>query len=165
MVVPLDDIEACFASIPIRVGVGGAFEELTGIGASYRQARAAMELAHRAGYPAVLADYDDWRIDDFLTQASGALELAPFVDPLVGRMVEHDRTEGTQLVSTLEAYLRCANNAQAAARMLGVHKNTMYARLERIQELFDVDLGSGETCFSLALGLRMRRVLGDERDL
>lgn len=159
--VPLHDIQACFANIPIRVGAGGAFEELAGIGESYRQARAAMELAQRAGFPAVLADYEDWRIDDFLMQASGALNLEPFMDSLVRRMAEHDRAEGTQLVSTLEAYLRCANNAQAAARMLGIHKNTMYARLERIQELFDVDLGSGESCFSLALGLRIRRVLGE----
>ena len=95
-------------------------------------------------------------------QASDVLELTSFMDPLVERMAERDRAEGTQLVRTLEAYLRCANNAQAAARMLGIHKNTMYARLERIHELFDVDLGSGETCFSLALGLRMRRVLGME---
>ena len=160
--VPVHDIQTCFASIPIRIGAGGAFEKLVSIGESYRQARAAMELAQRAGYPAILADYDDWRTDDFLVQASDVLELTSFMDPLVERMVERDRAEGTQLVRTLEAYLRCANNAQAAARMLGIHKNTMYARLERIHELFDVDLGSGETCFSLALGLRMRRVLGME---
>jgi len=158
--VPVHDIQTCFANIPIRIGAGGAFEKLVSIGESYRQARAAMELAQRAGYPAILADYDDWRTDDFLVQASDVLELTSFMDPLVERMVERDRAEGTQLVRTLEAYLRCANNAQAAARMLGIHKNTMYARLERIHELFDVDLGSGETCFSLALGLRMRRVLG-----
>ena len=78
---------------------------------------------------------------------------------MVQRILAHDQAEGTQLAQTLDAYLRCANNAQAAARMLGVHKNTMYARLERIQQLFDVDLESGETCFSLALGLRMRRML------
>ena len=117
-----------------------------------------MELAQRSGHPAVLADYDDWRVDDFLMQAGAKLELDAFVDPVVRSIVAHDQAEASQLVQTLEAYLRCANNAQAAARMLGIHKNTMYARLERIQRLFDVDLESGETCFALALGLRMLRV-------
>ena len=157
--VPVKDIEACFANMSIRIGAGGPFDELSGIGDSYRQARAAMELARRSGHPAVLADYDDWRVDDFLVQASSAgINLDAYADPVVERIMRHDRREGTQLAQTLEAYLRCANNAQAAARLLGVHKNTMYARLERIQELFDVDLESGETCFALALGLRMRRV-------
>lgn len=156
--VPVQDIEACFASMSIRIGAGGAFDDLSGIGASYRQARAAMELARRSGHPAVLAEYDDWRVDDFLVQAGAALDLGAFTDPVILRMVAYDQAEGTQLVRTLEAYLRCANNAQAAARMLGIHKNTMYARLERMQRLFDVDLESGETCFSLALGLRMQRL-------
>ena len=157
--VPVRAIEACFANVSIRIGAGGAFDELSGIGESYRQARSAMELARRLGHPAVLADYDDWRVDDFLVQASAKLDLGAFVDPVVRSITSHDEAEGTQLAQTLEAYLRCANNAQAAARMLGIHKNTMYARLERIQQLFCVDLESGETCFSLALGLRMRRTL------
>ncbi|MBQ9315494.1 MAG: helix-turn-helix domain-containing protein [Atopobiaceae bacterium] len=157
--VPVKAIEACFANMTIRIGAGGAFDELAGMAESYRQARSAMELARRAGHPSVLADYDDWRIDDFLQQAGSTLDLSAFADPVVQRILAHDQAEGTQLAQTLDAYLRCANNAQAAARMLGVHKNTMYARLERIQQLFDVDLESGETCFSLALGLRMRRML------
>ena len=157
--VPVKAIEACFANMAIRIGAGGAFDELAGMAESYRQARSAMELARRAGHPSVLADYDDWRIDDFLQQAGSTLDLSAFADPVVQRILAHDQAEGTQLAQTLDAYLRCANNAQAAARMLGVHKNTMYARLERIQQLFDVDLESGETCFSLALGLRMRRML------
>ena len=156
--VPVRSIEACFASMPIRIGAGGAFDELSGIAESYHQARSAMELAQRSSHPSVLADYDDWRVDDFLVQAGAKLELEAFIDPVVRSIVAHDRAEGTQLGQTLEAYLRCANNAQAAARMLGIHKNTMYARLERIQRLFDVDLESGETCFSLALGLRMLRI-------
>ncbi len=157
--VPLRDLEACLANLPLRVGVGGAFDSIGGIRESYRQARVAMVLSQRAGLPAGLANYDDWRMDDFLVQTAELTDLTSFLDPVVLRMDEHDRCEGTQLIETVDTYLRCANNAQAAARLLGIHKNTMYARLERIQQLFDVDLESGETCLALALSLRMRRVL------
>jgi purine catabolism regulator len=118
-----------------------------------------MVLSQRAGLPAGLANYDDWRLDDLLMQVAELTDLSHYIDPVTERMAGHDRREGTQLIKTVDAYLRCANNAQAAARLLGIHKNTMYARLERIQQLFDVDLESGETCQSLALSLRMRRVL------
>lgn len=157
--VPLRDLEACLANLPLRVGVGGAFDTIGGIRESYRQARVAMVLSQRAGLPAGLANYDDWRMDDFLVQTAELTDLTSFLDPVVLRMDEHDRCEGTQLIETVDTYLRCANNAQAAARLLGIHKNTMYARLERIQQLFDVALESGETCLALALSLRMRRVL------
>jgi hypothetical protein len=157
--VPLRDLEACLANLPLRVGVGGAFDSRGGIKESYRQARAAMVLSQRAGLPAGLANYDDWRLDDLLMQVAELTDLSHYIDPVTERMAGHDRREGTQLIKTVDAYLRCANNAQAAARLLGIHKNTMYARLERIQQLFDVDLESGETCQSLALSLRMRRVL------
>ena len=143
--IPLHMIQSCFAGLPIRIGAGCTFDRLDGIGPSYRQARSAMMLAQQTGYPAILADYDDWRVEDFVAQAARVLDLDEFEDPAMARMAAHDQHEGTQLVETLDAYLRCANNAQAAARLLGIHKNTMYARLERIQQLFDVDLEGGET--------------------
>lgn len=159
--VPVDKLRACFSELPIRVGVGGHAAGFGELARSYEQARAAMRFSRAAGLPGALADYDDWRIHDFLVQAGAKLDLRQFVDPVEREMRVHDRIEGTQLLETLEAYLRCANNAQAAARLLGIHKNTMYGRLERIQNRFDVNLESGEACFSLWLSLRIERVLED----
>ena len=157
--IPVHDIQEGLSNVPLRIGAGRAFDTLEGIGNSYRQARAAMELASHAGHPAILSDYDDWLVEDLLMRAAATgIDLADYVDPVIDRLAEYDRKEGTQLVRTLDAYLRCANNAQAAARMLGVHKNTMYARLERMQRLTDVNLESGETCLSVALGLRVYRM-------
>ena len=157
--IPVHDIQEGLSNVPLRIGAGRAFDTLEGIGNSYRQARAAMELASHAGHPAILSDYDDWLVEDLLMRAAATgIDLADYIDPVIDRLAEYDRKEGTQLVRTLDAYLRCANNAQAAARMLGVHKNTMYARLERMQRLTDVNLESGETCLSVALGLRVYRM-------
>jgi DNA-binding PucR family transcriptional regulator len=68
--------------------------------------------------------------------------------------------EAATLVTTLETYLDCAGDAQAAAAALFVHRSTLYHRLHRIEELLGVDLRAGDDRLELHLGLRLWRMGG-----
>jgi sugar diacid utilization regulator len=64
------------------------------------------------------------------------------------------------LVPTLECYLDLGGDARAAAEALFVHRSSLYGRLHRIEEVAEVDLGSGEDRLELHLGLRLWRLGG-----
>lgn len=42
---------------------------------------------------------------------------------------------------------------------MNIHKNTLRYRLERAEELFDIDLTDENTCFNLQFSLRMYRMI------
>ena len=58
----------------------------------------------------------------------------------VGRLAAYDEQRQTQLLQTLEEFLRRRGNISATAEVLFVHPNTLRQRLRRIGELTDLDL-------------------------
>ncbi len=58
-----------------------------------------------------------------------------YVDRVIGPLRRADQARGTSLVLTLLTYMDQGHNARAAARILGVHVNTLHNRLESISAL------------------------------
>jgi hypothetical protein len=70
------------------------------------------------------------------------------------------RGSGVELVRALEAVLDCGGDVAAAARVLHVHRATLYRRLARVQELTGLDLTRGDDRLHAHLAVRMWRLAG-----
>jgi hypothetical protein len=68
--------------------------------------------------------------------------------------------QADRLASTLQAWLESADDANAAARRLHVHPQTIRYRLRQASELFGDALTDPDARFRLLLALRVRRLLG-----
>jgi DNA-binding PucR family transcriptional regulator len=75
-----------------------------------------------------------------LVAATPTDDLVEFVQRAIGPLVEYDRTNGTDLVDTLAAWLETRNMAEAS-RQIHVHYNTFKNRLERIEAIIGPVLG------------------------
>jgi len=56
---------------------------------------------------------------------------------------------------------KCSCRYQTCADRLGIHVSTLRYRLDRLQELFAIDLEHPDSLFGLALALRLRDLGGD----
>lgn len=118
---------------PVRIAVGSPAAQIAGFRESHREAVAARQVAERAVvdlgrvlcYPQVevayLAGADEAAMRALIERELGAL-ARPGVN-------------AARLRETLHAYLRCRRSPDAAAKELGVHRNTVRYRLQRITEL------------------------------
>ncbi len=68
--------------------------------------------------------------------------------------------QADRLAQTLLAWLESADDANAAARRLHVHPQTIRDRLRQVSALFGDALGDPDARFRLLLALRARRLLG-----
>jgi GAF domain-containing protein len=75
----------------------------------------------------------------------------------VQKLADYDRERRTQLVPTLERYLRDRRSIATTARALYVHPNTLRQRLGRIEELSGLDLAN-EDLLSLELAVKLMRL-------
>ncbi len=75
----------------------------------------------------------------------------------IEELIEYDRRRGARLVETLEQFLADRGSVTASARALYVHPNTVRQRLERIERVAGLDLGS-EDLLSLELALKLVRL-------
>ena len=101
------------------------------------------------GYPGLGAQRYLWAISQ--ERDPDPLELA------VGRLLELDRSRGSDLFRTLEAHLDRQGNARQAAAALYIHRNTLRQRLRRIHETIGLDPTDPSVAFDLLLAVRLIR--------
>ncbi|MBI5301536.1 MAG: helix-turn-helix domain-containing protein [Chloroflexi bacterium] len=147
-----------FPNDPLAMGIGRAAEALIGLRDSYREARQAQTMARRLAEPNALY-FGELNVYRLLFQLEDNPELATFADEVLGKLIEYDREQGTDLVQTLAAYFTHKGNLSQTAEALFVHRNTLLYRMERIKEISGLDLDNPETRFNIQLALRAHRLL------
>ena len=68
------------------------------------------------------------------------------------------------LIKTLEAFFACHGNLSQTAEMLIVHRNTLLYRMNRINEIAQIDLNRPETRLALQLAIKANRLLNTRSD-
>ncbi|MFJ6051263.1 PucR family transcriptional regulator [Streptomyces sp. NPDC092307] len=84
-----------------------------------------------------------------------ALAADPVDDPAARTLLTPAHRE---LARTAEVYLDCAGQAGRAAAVLGIHRQTLYYRLARVEELTGLDLDEGEDRLLLHMALKAARL-------
>ena len=82
-----------------------------------------------------------------------------FINPALRLLLAYDQQNHTELVPTLDVYLRATCNLTRTAKQLYVHPNTLRNRLHHITTLTGCDLRDAETCFKLAASFKLRQFL------
>ncbi|WP_280198268.1 PucR family transcriptional regulator [Nocardia cyriacigeorgica] len=130
---PAADRLAHLVEAPVRVALGVPGDQVAGFRRSHEEAMAARHVAERgpAEGPRLTA-YREVEIaylagvDETAMRALIAREL---------RALARRDAGSARLRETLRAYLTCQHSPEAAAKLLGVHKNTVRYRIQRIEEL------------------------------
>lgn len=124
---------------------------LAGLGAAWKEAwmsaRAAL-AEPRLGPVAPWASVGPYRL---LTSLPPAAAQDPSVRPLLA-------PAHRELARTAEVYLDCAGQAGRTAAELGVHRQTLYYRLSRVEQLTGLDLDDGEDRLLLHMALKAARL-------
>ncbi|WP_338673123.1 helix-turn-helix domain-containing protein [Streptomyces sp. SCSIO 30461] len=118
---------------------------------SWREASAAARVAQ--AWPR-LGPVADWSVIGpyrLLTALPRASAPDPAVSPLLG-------PAHGELARTAEVYLDCAGQAGRAASELGIHRQTLYYRLSRVEQLTGLDLDKGEDRLLLHMALKSARL-------
>ena len=144
------------ASRPVRevtpvAGIGTPRIGLADLGAAWQEATAAARAALAEPRFAPIADWS--RIGPYRLLTS----LAPDSphDPAVAPLLSPTHHE---LARTAEAYLDCAGQAGRTAAELGIHRQTLYYRLSRVEQLTGLDLDDGEDRLLLHMALKRARL-------
>lgn len=134
--------------------------ELDGAGSSglevtARQAEAAALTAHGRPHLGPVLTWAELGIYRVLAQGPAAVEALIEGTPAARLRAKAD----VDLIRTALVWLDLGGNAARTAAALSVHRQTLYYRLERIEQLAGVDLDEGEARLGLHLGLALSEVL------
>ncbi|MFL1430180.1 MULTISPECIES: PucR family transcriptional regulator [unclassified Nocardiopsis] len=81
-----------------------------------------------------------------------------FTEAVLGPLLEHDTRNGTELAHTLRHYLDGGAHVEGTARELGVHRNTLRARLRTAERVLGRSLSEPRTRLELWTALSLHPV-------
>ena len=149
LVAGADDVNA-------YAGVGRPSDGLPGLRASLAEARQAAALAGAGARRVTVRHIDELGIQRIMLGWYGSADfgrvVAAFLEPLT-----REDADGV-LLRTLQAYLDCQSSATSTAAALGVHRNTVMKRIDRIAETLNVNLHDPDQRLALQLVVRMHRL-------
>lgn len=142
----------------VAIGLGQPAREIGAWRSSYRDAVQALELAIRlqTDVPLYIGDLGVYQL---ILSLSDREKLLDFTERTLGALIEYDMRQHADLLKTLEAFFTCHGNLSQTAEMLIVHRNTLLYRMNRINEIAEIDLNRPETRLALHLALTIRRLL------
>ena len=144
--------------VAASVGVGSqATAGTRGLRRTVAEARLATDYARLRGLPGGIATYADAGSYRVLLAAQSADARSIFARAVLGPILDQDRDRGTQLVETLDAFLRDGGHWQQVAVGLHLHVNTLRYRIGRVEELTGRSLASFEERVNLFIALEALR--------
>jgi purine catabolism regulator len=140
------------------IGLGQPARDITAWRNSYRDAVQAVELAARlhTDVPLYIGDLGVYQL---ILSLSDREKLRDFCDHALGSLEDYDHRQNADLIKTLEAFFDCHGNLSQTAEKLIVHRNTLLYRMNRINEIAQIDLDRPEIRLALHLALTIRKLL------
>ncbi|MFD9815689.1 helix-turn-helix domain-containing protein [Streptomyces sp. NPDC059080] len=135
---------------PGVAGIAAGTTELAALPGAWHEALDAARAARaepRLGTVAEWAALGSYRLLTALPTETPDAAVRPLLDPA-----------HTELARTVEAFLDCAGQAGRTAQVLGIHRQTLYYRLGRVEKLTGLDLDDGEDRLLLHMGLKASRL-------
>ncbi|WKD32430.1 PucR family transcriptional regulator [Streptomyces xanthophaeus] len=135
----------------VTAGVADPVRGLADLPAAWEQAVAAARAAAaqpRFGPVAQWSEIGPYRL-------LATLAADPVDDPAARTLLTPANRE---LARTAEVFLDCAGQAGRAAAVLGIHRQTLYYRLARVEQLTGLDLDEGEDRLLLHMALKASRL-------
>ncbi|MEU9124214.1 helix-turn-helix domain-containing protein [Streptomyces sp. NPDC048506] len=135
---------------PSAAGIGIGTRELADLPIAWQEALNAARAARAEPRLGPIAQWDAIGSYRMLTALP-----ATDPDPVIGPLLTPAHAE---LARTAEVFLDCAGQASRTAQALGIHRQTLYYRLGRVEKLTGLDLDDGEHRLLLHMALKASRL-------
>ena len=123
-----DEITKRFTGTQASTGIGNSAKSLSGLRRSLCEAESALNerINNVATAPELFSIFKD---------AFNYKEIEMFCDKNIGKLIDYDKLNGTELVRTVEVYFENKFNLTRTAKELMIHRNSLMYRLRRVEEI------------------------------
>ena len=142
-------------SSQISMGIGRQHQLLSDAHNCYREAQLALD--YRTLSSSVF--YDELGIYRLLLLIQENQETANFIEDYLPPLIDYDKKYGTEMFLTLLKYFEFERSKQLTAQNLGIVRQTLYYRLNRIKMILGFDFDMPENRLNIEIALKAHQLL------
>ena len=150
----LEKLSMCLGSAGLTAGVSLCFHDLCQIRRHYLQAIDALDIGLSLKKPERIFLFQQLSIYRLFKLSCPSAEIADYFHPAVFCLANYDSRNHTELMKTLYYYMINLKALLKTKDILRIHRNTLVYRINKIQELTNINLEDGETFFQLYISFK-----------
>ncbi len=143
----------------LLIGESREFDNFSGLKNAFDQASIAVKGGMRCRSDERVFAYDDYLLQHIFSIINSNLELKEFCSRSLINLIEYDRQNNTQYVQFLRKYIENLNNPVSLSEAIGVHRNTIYYRINKIEEIMGLSLTDTKNLFEIYLSFEILKYL------
>ncbi|MGI6157269.1 MAG: PucR family transcriptional regulator [Saccharofermentanales bacterium] len=148
-------------TLPVpHIGVGSCVESHRQLQASLQQAEQAVRiLQSRGDTEQSVLHYDDLGLLRVLGHPLLRDDALAYANEVLADLEAHDSTQRGDLLDTVRVYFEAGGNLKRVSEIMFTHYNTVIYRINRIRDMYGIDLRDPETAFNLQLALKIKELI------
>ncbi len=153
------ELELKFPMCGFMIGVSDEYEGLEYLSLAYKEAHISSELGSKISKKSSsIFYYDDLIVYHLLYELSSHSVINRIYRNTIEKICRYDSANNGDLYNTLVAFRRNNFNLSKTSDELYIHRNTLYKRLRKIEEITGYDLESSEARLIMHLGLKIHEI-------
>lgn len=154
----LDKIRGQFPQVSFFMGMGKFYPSTADLCRSYQEAKTALELGRLSYKDNPIYHFEDLGIMALLSSIRYE-QLHDYCQEFLADLIAFDQDNKANLLETLQVYLAHNGDSKETAAKLYIHPNTLRYRLNKIEELLDVDLKNWGDLVNIYVALKIKTML------
>jgi PucR family transcriptional regulator, purine catabolism regulatory protein len=126
-------------SSKILIAAGKFINQLTDVHKSYQTAKETLRIQQELTKKETYHFYEDLHLYRLISQMSKHIDLQELVSEYLQPLIDNDQKYNGKLLETLKMYLECNGSKQETANKLFIVRQTLYHRLQKIENLLGKD--------------------------
>ncbi len=126
---------------------------------SYQQAIDAINIGRELNKENTIFDYEELGSFKLISDIAKSKDINTYIPASVLSLMEIDKEKNSELLKTLEAYIKNNNHIKNTSKELFIHPKTVSYRLEQIKSLTDTDLEDSDELFEIQIGIKILNFL------
>jgi len=156
----IEDFKKSFQGHDFNIGISKICNSLKYISYAYEEASFSLKIGRKIKHiESGVFIYDDFIIYHLLYEISGHPSLSKLYKNTIERIKKYDSDNNTELMKTLEALVEYDFGISQTSDKLFIHRNTLYKRVNKLNDILDSDIDKSENRLILHIALKLNEIL------
>lgn len=157
------ELASVLGDMALFMGLANPVEDCGQYRQALNEARQALDVAEHLRPASGLCDFSELGVLRLLQAVTDRSIIDSFVKQILGPLIESNRKQPHSLIETLDALLQENGNGLKAAQRLGIHRNTLNQRIQRIEQLSGQSLDGANFRMNASVALLVWRMSEAQR--
>ncbi|MFD9628338.1 PucR family transcriptional regulator [Peribacillus muralis] len=144
----------------LRAGISLNLSEISDCKRFYSQAKEALEIGKKQNI--IVSFFKEFALNIISDLIKSKYNYLDFCHPAVIQIMEFDQQNQSDLLPTLKHYLYYRSSPNEASKVLCIHRNTLFYRINKIKDMTGIDLNHVTEVSQLYFSIKLLEINGYE---